>query len=248
MDATNNDYRYIIDLVKVSKTYLPDIQALTDISLSVNKGEIVFLTGKSGAGKTTLLKLLSRIETQTKGVVEVAGQDLSKLSTNNLQSLRRNIGVAFQDFKLLPERTVAQNIAISMEVSYTRSSVMRKRTKELLTKLDLIDKIDTLASELSRGEQQRVSIARACAGTPEIILADEPTGNLDRETTATVMDLFKSYNSNGTTLVIATHDESIYCDTNHRVLEVKEGKIIKGSLLPVEPAEPRQFSINDFNA
>lgn len=247
MDLANNNYRYIIDLVKVSKTYLPDIQALTDISLSVNKGEIVFLTGKSGAGKTTLLRLLSRIEKQTKGVVEVAGHDLSKLSRNNLQTLRRSIGVAFQDFKLLPERTVAQNIAISMEVSYARPSVMRKRTKELLTKLDLIDKIDTPAAELSRGEQQRVSIARACASKPDIILADEPTGNLDSETTALVMDLFRSYNSNGTTMVIATHDESIYRDTSHRVLQLREGKIIDGSPMPIETAVPKQFSINDYN-
>ena len=222
----------MVDLIKVSKTYLPDIQALTDISLSVNRGEIVFLTGKSGAGKTTLLRLLSRIEKQTKGVVEVAGYDLGKLPSSKMQKLRRNIGVAYQDFKLLPDRTVAQNIAVAMEVSYTRPSVMKMRTKKLLKKLELSDKYDTPAAELSRGEQQRVTIARAFAGNPELVLADEPTGNLDHETTNLVMDLFREYNSRGVTLIIATHDEKIYRDTDYRVIELKEGRIINGSTVP----------------
>jgi cell division transport system ATP-binding protein len=222
----------MVDLVKVSKTYLPDITALADVSLCVNKGEIVFLTGKSGAGKTTLLRLLSRIEKPTKGVVEVAGFDLSRLSQGKLQMLRRHIGVAYQDFKLLKDRTVAQNIAIAMEVSYTRASVMKMRTKKLLQQLDLSDKYDTPASELSRGEQQRIAIARALSGNPDLILADEPTGNLDSETTALVMDLFKHYNQRGTTLIIATHDESIFRDTDHRVIELKEGRVINGNSLP----------------
>ncbi len=232
MSSSTNDSRYMVDLVKVSKTYLPDITAISDVSLSVNKGEIVFLTGKSGAGKTTLLRLLSRIEKPTKGVVEVAGLDLSKLSPGKLQKLRRNTGVAYQDFKLLEDRTVAQNIAIAMEVSYTRASVMKMRTKKLLQQLDLSEKYDTLADELSRGEQQRVAIARAFAGNPELIMADEPTGNLDSETTSLVMDLFRYYNLRGTTLVIATHDESIYRDTDHRVIELQEGKIINGNPFP----------------
>lgn len=232
MNRENSNSSYMVDLIKVSKTYLPDIQALTDVSLSVDKGEIVFLTGKSGAGKTTLLRLLSRIEKQTKGVVEVAGFDLGKISGGRLQKLRRNIGVAYQDFKLLPDRTVAQNIAIAMEVSYTRSSVIKMRTKKLLKKLELADKYDSPAAELSRGEQQRVAIARAFAGNPELVLADEPTGNLDRETTSIVMDLFRYYNNKGTTLIIATHDSSIYLDTDHRVIELKEGRIINGNPSP----------------
>lgn len=222
----------MVDLVKVSKTYLPDIHALADVSLSVNKGEVLFLTGKSGAGKTTLLRLLSRIEKPTKGVVEVAGMDLEKLSRGKLQKLRRNIGVAYQDFKLLPDRTVAQNIAIAMEVSYIRAPTIRMRTKKLLQQLDLVDKYNTLAAELSRGEQQRVAIARAVSGNPDLILADEPTGNLDSETTGMVMDLLNVYNNKGTTLVIATHDKSIYRDTDHRVIELMEGRIINGSALP----------------
>ena len=222
----------MVDMVKVSKIYLPDIQALTDISLSVNRGEIVFLIGKSGAGKSTLLRLLSRMEKQTKGVVEVDNHDLSKISPSKLQRLRRNIGFAFQDFKLLPDKTVAQNIAVAMEVSYTRSSIMHMRTKKLLQRLGLADKYDTPVCELSGGEQQRVSIARAVSNNPELILADEPTGNLDSETSQMVMNMLKQYNDRGATLIIATHDKSIYHDTSHRIIELSEGKIVNGTLVP----------------
>lgn len=214
----------MVDLIKVTKTYPPNVQALTDISLTVKKGEIVFLTGKSGAGKTTLLKLLCRIEKPTKGFVEVAAKDLSKLSRGNIQKLRRSIGIAHQDFKLLPNRTVAQNIALAMEVSYKRAAAIRKKTRELLDQLDLADKYNTPAMELSRGEQQRVTIARAVANDPDLILADEPTGNLDNETTDRVMTLFKDYNSRGATIIIATHDELIYKNSQHRVLELSQGR------------------------
>ncbi len=217
---------FMVDMVKVSKTYQPDIQALTNVSLSVRRGEVVFLTGKSGAGKSTLLRLLSSTEKLTKGVIEINGQDVSRMSRSAIQKMRRGIGFAFQDFKLLPDKTVAQNIAIAMEVSYTRSSIIRMRTKKLLQRLGLADKYDTLTSELSRGEQQRVSIARALANNPELILADEPTGNLDQETTRLVMDLFQVYNQRGATLIIATHDPSIYQDTSHRVIELRDGRII----------------------
>jgi cell division transport system ATP-binding protein len=137
---------------------------------------------------------------------------------------------------------VAQNIAIAMEVSYTRASVMKMRTKTLLHKLDLSDKYDTPASELSRGEQQRVAIARAFAANPDLILADEPTGNLDNETTAMVMDLFKYYNRRGTTLIIATHDESIYRDTDYRIIELREGRIINGNPVPDAAVDETTFS------
>ena len=214
----------MVDIIKVTKSYPPNVHALIDVSLSVNKGEIVFLTGMSGAGKTTLLRLLSRIERQTKGLVEVGGCDLSKLSRSKMQKLRRKIGTAYQDFKLLPERTVAQNIAITMEVAYKRPVHIRKRIKKLLDQLGLQDKYNTPALELSRGEQQRVTIARAVANEPDLILADEPTGNLDNETTGRVMELFRECNKKGATLIIATHDESIYRNTNHRVMELYQGK------------------------
>lgn len=213
----------IIDLIKVTKIYTPDVQALADITFSVNKGEMIFLTGRSGAGKTTLLKLISKVESPTKGLVEVDGIDIAKIPKRNLYSLRRKIGMAYQDFKLLPERTVAANIAVSMEVVYRRNSFIIKRTRELLEQLGLQAKINTPAAELSRGEQQRVSIARAVANYPKIILADEPTGNLDAETTGRVMSLFEDLHQQGTTLLIATHDTSIY-NQQQRVIQLAFGQ------------------------
>jgi len=215
----------MIDMIKVTKVYPPDVQAVSDISLTVNRGEIVFLTGMSGAGKTTLLRLISRIEKPTKGMVEVAGIDVAKLPQRSIHLLRRKIGMAYQDFKLLPDRTVADNIAFSMEVVYRPQSFIEKRTRDLLEQLDLIKKYATRTEELSRGEQQRVSIARAVANFPEIVLADEPTGNLDAETTNRVVNLFNQLNRQGTTILIATHDRSLYQQTSHRVVELRFGRI-----------------------
>lgn len=215
----------MIDLIKVSKTYPPDVQALTDISLTIRRGEIVFLTGMSGAGKTTLLRLISRMEKPSKGMLDVAGFDLAKLPPGKLHLLRRRIGMAYQDFKLLPERTVADNIAIAMEVVYTPRATIERRTRELLAQLALSHKYMSRTSELSRGEQQRVAIARAVANSPEIVLADEPTGNLDGETTARMMELFRTLNGNGATLLIATHDTSLYRAERDRVVELRHGRL-----------------------
>ncbi|WP_084312418.1 cell division ATP-binding protein FtsE [Desulfobulbus elongatus] len=219
----------MIDLIKVSKAYPPDVQAIADVSLTVTRGEIVFLTGMSGAGKTTLLRLISRMEKPTKGMVDVAGMDVIKLPQSSIHLLRRKVGMAYQDFKLLPERTVADNIAIAMEVVYRPRSFIEKRTRELLEQLDLTRKYNTRAGELSRGEQQRVSIARAVANGPEIVLADEPTGNLDAETTARVMALFEQLHRKGATLIIATHDRSLFEDTPHRVIELRFGRVLSRS-------------------
>jgi cell division transport system ATP-binding protein len=216
----------MIDLIKVSKVYPPDVQAIVDISLTVTQGEMVFLTGMSGAGKTTLLRLISRMEKPTKGMVDVAGIDVVKLSQRSIHQLRRKVGMAYQDFKLLAERTVADNIAIAMEVVYRPRSFIENRTRELLEQLDLTRKYHTRAGELSRGEQQRVALARAVANNPEIILADEPTGNLDAETTTRVMDLFTQLNRKGATLLIATHDRSLFQDTSHRVIELRFGRLL----------------------
>ncbi|NOQ46872.1 MAG: cell division ATP-binding protein FtsE [Desulfobulbaceae bacterium] len=218
----------MVDLIKVTKIYPPEVKALSDVSLTVRKGEIAFLTGMSGAGKTTLLRLLCRIENPTRGLVEVAGMDLGKLSERRMQSLRRRIGMAYQDFKLLPERSVAQNIAISMEVAYRGKAFIRKKTRELLESLNLCDKHGTPAAELSRGEQQRVTIARALANNPDLILADEPTGNLDATTTGLVMDLLSRHNERGATIIIATHDESILRNSNGQVIELSNGQVVPG--------------------
>ncbi len=225
---TDNRPEVMVDLIKVSKTYPPDVHALRDVSLSVRTGEMLFLTGMSGAGKTTLLRLLCRSETPDKGLVEVAGMDLERLSGNTLQQLRRRIGMAYQDFKLLPRHTVAENIALAMEVAYRSRSFIRKRTRDLLEKLNLADKYDTPAGGLSRGEQQRISIARALANRPDLVLADEPTGNLDRENTGLVMALFREHLDRGATIIIATHDRELFASGDHRVVELRAGRLWEG--------------------
>ncbi len=215
----------LIDIVKVSKVYPPNILALDDISLTIGRGEMVFLTGASGAGKTTLLKLLCFLEYPTKGLIEQDQKDVSKVSATNLQLMRQQIGVAYQDFKLLPKHTVYQNIALAMEVRYENPIKIKKRVMKLLNDLGLSDKIHTPTNKLSRGEQQRVCLARACANRPSLILADEPTGNLDAASTNKVMALLYKLHESGTTLLIATHDETIYKNTNHRVINIENGKL-----------------------
>jgi len=215
----------MIEMIKVGRTYDPDITALSDISFSVETGEMFFLIGRSGAGKTTLLKLICNMETPSNGLIEVAGYNINKLKGKDLAHLRQRIGVAYQDFKLLNDRTVAENIAISMEVSYKKPRAIKNRVRELLDQLQLVDKHDTLTGELSRGEQQRVALARAVANSPRLILVDEPTGNLDASTTKQVMELLTRSNKAGATIVIATHDESIYQQSNHRIMELSNGRI-----------------------
>jgi cell division transport system ATP-binding protein len=215
----------MIEMIKVSKIYPPDITALIDISVTISRGEMFFLIGMSGAGKTTLLKLICSMETPTNGLIEVAGKPIHKLNGSNLARLRQKIGVAYQDFKLLSDRTAAENIAISMEVAYKKPNIIRKRVADLLEQLDLADKHNTITGELSRGEQQRVTLARAVANSPTLILVDEPTGNLDATTTERVMKLLNKCNSSGATVVIATHDDSIYRDTSHRIMELSKGRI-----------------------
>ncbi len=229
MMRVENDTPVMVDLTRVTMNYPPDVQALSDVTLQVLKGEMLFLTGMSGAGKTTLLRLISGIEKPSKGYIEVNGMDLSKLSRKRLQKLRRHTGVAYQDFKLLPERTVAQNIAVSMEVAYRSAVFIRKQTRDLLAQLNLEDKYNSVAGKLSRGEQQRVSIARAVANKPNLILADEPTGNLDAETTRLVMDLFVRCNESGTTILIATHDRAIF-EQPGNIIQLEKGRILDSEM------------------
>jgi cell division transport system ATP-binding protein len=213
----------MIEMIKVSKLYPPDVIALRNISLSISNGEMFFIIGMSGAGKTTLLKLISSMELPTNGLIEVSGLPIHQLKGYKLARLRQKIGVAYQDFKLLTDRTAAENIAISMEVSYKKPQIIRKRVKDLLAQLDLTDKHDTITGELSRGEQQRITLARAIANSPTIILVDEPTGNLDAVTTEKVMKLLTKCNKSGATVVIATHDDTIYRHTQYRIMELRDG-------------------------
>lgn len=226
----------IIDLVKVSKVYPPDTVALRDVSLTIHRGEVLFLAGMSGAGKSTLLKLLCGLEKPSRGAIEVAGHDLARISKRDLQRLRQKVSMAYQDLRLLPHLTAAENIAMAMEVTYKNPTAISKRVDELLDMLLLADKKNTPAGRLSRGEQQRVAIARAAANAPPIILADEPTGNLDATISSRVMQLFSQLNAAGTTVVIATHDETIFRNTGHRLLEISRGR-----LLPCREEDARRY-------
>ncbi len=215
----------MIELIKVTKIYPPEIKALSNVSLSVATGEMFFLIGMSGAGKTTLLKLLCNMESPTNGLIEIGGLNINRTKGKHLARLRQKIGVAYQDFKLLTNRTVAENIAISMEVSYKKPQHIKRRVRDLLDQLALAGKHDTITGELSRGEQQRVALARAVANSPTLILVDEPTGNLDSTTTERVMKLLTKCNKSGATVVIATHDPSIYDNTQYRIMELQHGKL-----------------------
>ncbi len=234
MSTTPNNESPIIEFFKVSKVYMPDIKAIDEVSLSINNGEMAFLIGKSGAGKTTLLKLLCNMEHPTRGLIEVTGKPINQLTGTRLAKLRQKIGVAYQDFKLLADRTTAENIAVSMEVSYKKPALIRKRVKNLLAHLDLTDKHNTITGELSRGEQQRVALARAIANSPTIILVDEPTGNLDAITTEKVMKLLSQCNKAGATILVATHDEAIFRSGKHRIFELSRGRLV-GNTAPTTP-------------
>ena len=218
----------LVDVVKVTKVYMPDVVALADVSISVARGEIVFLTGISGSGKSTLLKLMAGRELPNKGVVEVAGHNLSRIKPQELQLLRQQIGIVFQDFKLLPSFTVSQSLAMPLEVAGHPAKAIKARVNALLDMLKLPNKRHTQIDKLSRGEQQRVAIARAVANWPQLILADEPTGNLDRAMSSLVMSLFEQLNEEvGTTIIIASHDEALYRGTPYRKIDLCHGHLQK---------------------
>ncbi len=215
----------IIRLKGVSKKYPPDNLALRQVDLEVEKGEFVFLTGPSGSGKSTLLRLLYCAERPTSGEIHVDGMDLSTLSPSQVPYLRRKIGVIFQDFKLLTNKTVMENVSLSLEVLGLKQSQIERRVKQVIEGVGLSGKLNRTPLQLSGGEQQRVAIARAVVNRPPIILADEPTGNLDRDRTDEVMVLMKELNARGATIVFATHDERLYKHTHRRVLRLVDGKV-----------------------
>ncbi len=216
----------MIQVFNLIKTYGGGAPALADISFSVKEGEFVFLTGPSGAGKTTLFKILFGGEKYDRGQVLVNGVNVGKLSEENLFFLRRDIGVVFQDYKLLPKKTVFENISFAQEVIGVPSKTIRTRTWEVLKSVGLTPKKDAYPLQLSGGEQQRVAIARALVNNPKIILADEPTGNLDPEISLKILNLFEKINQEGKTVIFATHSLEMLRAQNHRLLTLNRGKII----------------------
>ncbi|MBS1847572.1 MAG: cell division ATP-binding protein FtsE [Actinobacteria bacterium] len=217
----------MIKLESVSKTYKGEVSALEDASADIAKGEFVFLVGPSGSGKSTLIRLLNKSETPTSGTIYVAGKDIGELSSWKVPFLRRNIGCVFQDFKLLNSRTVYENVAFALEVIGRPKHVIETQVPAILELVGLAKKTDNMPHELSGGEQQRVSIARAFVNRPLILLADEPTGNLDPNTSVGIMRLLDRINRTGTTVVMATHDRAIVDTMRRRVIELDHGRIIR---------------------
>ena len=217
----------MISLQHVTKVYKNSVVALEDVSVDVEKGEFVFVVGASGSGKSTLIRLLLKEEEATKGDVYVAGKNLEKLTNWKVPYLRRNIGTVFQDYKLLIDKTVFENVGFALEVIGKPKHVIDQRVPEILEYVGLGDKLNSFPDELSGGEQQRVSIARACVNRPLVLLADEPTGNLDPNTSVDIMRLLDKVNRIGTTVVMATHDQAIVDAMRKRVVELDKGRVIR---------------------
>jgi cell division transport system ATP-binding protein len=217
----------MITFDSVSKVYKGHVEALHHCTANIEKGEFVFLVGPSGSGKSTMLRLINREEVSTAGVLYVAGKDIAKLSSWRVPYLRRNIGCIFQDYKLLPNKTVYENVAFALEVIGRPRHVVHAQVPAILELVGLDDKDKNLPEELSGGEQQRVSIARAFVNRPLILLADEPTGNLDPGTSVGIMRLLDRINRTGTTVVMATHDRSIVDTMQRRVIELDNGEIVR---------------------
>jgi len=217
----------MISLNRVSKVYKETVTALDDVSLEIAKGEFVFVVGPSGSGKSTLIRLLLKEDEPSAGDIYVAGKHIGKLSPWKVPYLRRNLGTVFQDFKLLPDKTVFDNVAFALEVIGKPRHVIHQRVPEILNLVGLGEKLNNYPDELSGGEQQRVSIARAFVNRPLILLADEPTGNLDPATSVDIMKLLDRINRTGTTVLMATHDNAIVDAMRRRVVELDSGKVVR---------------------
>ncbi|MEA2493366.1 MAG: cell division transport system ATP-binding protein [Thermoleophilaceae bacterium] len=217
----------VVQFEEVSKVYDNGHVGLERVSLRIGRGEFVFLVGPTGCGKSTCIRLLMKELEPTAGAVSVAGRDLSMVSAKRLPYLRRNIGVIFQDYKLLPNRTVYANVAYALEVIGESRESIRRKVPDILRLVGLSTKLHNFPDELSGGEQQRVSIARAFVNHPPLLLADEPTGNLDPETSIGIMQLIYRINRTGTTVVIATHDREMVDKMRRRVIELNQGRLVR---------------------
>jgi cell division transport system ATP-binding protein len=217
----------VIEAQHLSKFYSRGLYALRDLSLNVDKGEFVFLTGPSGAGKSTLLRLLLCQEKPSEGAITVNGHDLTTLSRTDIQEYRRGIGFIFQDFKLIPSRTVFENVAFVLEVLGVPSSQQRRRAFQVLKWVGLQHRMNAHPRDLSGGEQQRIAIARALVNDPALILADEPTGNLDPDLSLEIMNLLREVNAGGTTVLVATHDRELIRLVGRRTITLDHGRIVE---------------------
>jgi cell division transport system ATP-binding protein len=217
----------VIEASHLSKLYGRGVYAIRDLSLTVDKGEFMFLTGPSGAGKSTLLRLLLREDVPTEGTLKVLGRDLRAISKTQLQDFRRQIGFVFQDFKLIQRFTVFQNVSFVMRVIGVDVETQQRKTFQVMKWVGLQHRLNAFPEELSGGEQQRVAIARALVNDPQLILADEPTGNLDPDLAFEIMNLFREINARGTTVVVATHDRELIRRVGRRAVTLDKGQIVE---------------------
>jgi cell division transport system ATP-binding protein len=220
----------MIEMQDVIKKYSNGTTAIRGLDVSIDQGEFVYVVGPSGAGKSTFVKLMYREEKVTKGKIFVANWNLLKLKNREVPFLRREVGVVFQDYKLLPRKTVYENVAYAMQVIGKKPRDIKKRTMEVLDLVGLKHKVRMFPDELSGGEQQRVAIARAIVNTPKVLVADEPTGNLDPENSWEIMNLLERINLQGTTVIMATHNSQIVNTLRHRVIAIENGRIIRDQL------------------
>ncbi len=219
--------RRIIEMKDVTKKYSNGTTALRGVSINVDAGEFAYIVGPSGAGKSTFIKLLYREEKLDKGSLTVGNFNLAKIKKKDVPLLRRSVGVVFQDYKLLPKKTVYENIAYAMEVIGEKPRNIKKRVMEVLDLVGLKHKIRTFPNELSGGEQQRIAIARAIVNNPKVLIADEPTGNLDPENSWEIMSLLERINLQGTTVLMATHNSQIVNTLRHRVIAIEDGRVVR---------------------
>lgn len=220
----------MITMNNVYKTYPNGVEAVSGISVKIKQGEFVYVVGPSGAGKSTFTKMMYSEVKPTSGSINVNGIALESLHSNDVPYFRRQIGVIFQNFRLLPKMTVSENVAFALEVIEEEREVIAERVAEVLKLVGLEEKADSLPNQLSGGEQQRVAIARAIVNKPKVVIADEPTGNLDIDTAWEIMDIFKEVNHQGTTIIMATHNSEIVDTIRHRVIAIENGKILRDEL------------------
>ncbi|MCA1980525.1 MAG: cell division ATP-binding protein FtsE [Calditerrivibrio sp.] len=231
----------MIKFFNVTVNFFGEKRALDNVSLNISRGEFVYITGESGAGKSTMLRLIYADLVPTKGVVLVSNKDISHISKSSIPYLRRNIGVVFQDFRLLEDKTVYENVKMALEIFYMEKQSTENRILPLLRRLGIYSRRETLVRKLSGGEKQRVSIARALINEPAIILADEPTGNLDQERAEDIISLLQDTVKMGTTVLVATHDKYLIDKHMGRIIELKQGQVINDS----KKSESVQTSVSD---